>query len=440
MAKKEFKELAQWVSDYALKNGASQAAITISYGRGVDIAYRDKKIEKLEDSTSQGLSLQVYVDNKFSSHSTNDLNKKSLEKFIKEAILSTKYLAVDKFRSLPDSKYYPKDLSTDLELYDKNFNNVTPTQKVNIAELLEEAARKVSNKIISATASYGDSYSEFVMVLSNGFIGEGGGTNYSISSEVTVNDNNVGRPEDYAYASTRFFSELPTPEVIGKEAADRALLKIGQKKIESGKYLMIIENRAAAQTLRLLTGPMNARALQQKSSWLDGMIDKKIASDKLTIYEDPFIKKGFNSKLFDGEGLAVKKRTLIENGILKTYLIDNYYGRKLGMEPNSSSLSNVFLNFGKRNLKEILKDTKKAIYVSSFIGGNSNSTTGDFSFGIIGRLIENGEFTIPLNEMNISGNAKEIWQNIAEIGNDPFPYSSWKVPTLVFEGVDFSGI
>jgi PmbA protein len=185
---------------------------------------------------------------------------------------------------------------------------------------------------------------------------------------------------------------------------------------------------------------MSARALQQKRSFLEDMLDKKIASDKITVIDDPFIEKGLGSRFYDGEGLAAKKRVMIEKGVLKNYYIDNYYGKKLGMEPNSGSPSNILFEYGSRSAEEMIKDVKKGILVTGFIGGNSNSTTGDFSFGIVGQLIEKGEIVQALNEMNISGNAKDFWNKLTEVGNDPYPYSSRRIPGMMFDGIHFAGI
>ena len=153
-----------------------------------------------------------------------------------------------------------------------------------------------------------------------------------------------------------------------------------------------------------------------------------------------FIKKGIASRYYDGEGLAAKKRVMIDKGILKHYYIDNYYGKKLGMEPNSGSASNIVFIYSEKSQEDFIKEMEKGILVTGFLGGNSNNTTGDFSFGIMGLLIEKGEIIKPINEMNISGNTKEFWKRLIDVGNDPYPYSSWCVPSLLFEKVQFSGI
>ncbi len=433
-------ELANWVIGKTLKNGADQATVSTSNQRQVDIEFRDKKLEKLKESTQNSLTLQIYSDYKYSSHTTNDLRKETLGKFIEEAVAATKYLTQDKYRQLPDSKYYPKKSDDDLKLIDKSYNDVESSSRVQTAKNTEDIAMAQSDKIISVTAGYTDIYHESALVNSNGFEGETKGTQFWAGAEVYVKDGETGRPSDWYWGGVRFLNDLPTPEVLGKEAARRALRKIGQKKIESGQYTMVVENRSGGRLLGMFQRPMSASALQQKNSFLENMLNKKIASEKLTIIDDPFIEKGLGSRFYDGDGLAAKKRIMIEKGILKNYYVDNYYGRKLGIEPNSGSTSNILLEYGSRSAEEMIKNLDKGILVTGFIGGNSNSTTGDFSFGVVGQLIENGKIVHAVNEMNISGNAKEFWNKLTEVGNDPYPYSSRRIATMMFDNIHFAGI
>ncbi|MBN2411206.1 TldD/PmbA family protein [candidate division KSB1 bacterium] len=440
MSKNDRLELAQWAITRALKLGADQAAVSISNQRDVEVEFRDNKPEKLKESTQNSLSLKIYTDQKYSYHSTNDMGKESLEKFIKEAIVSTTYLTKDEYRSLPDPKYYPENLNIELDILDKSYQQIDTKERVKLAAEIEKAALNISDKIISATASYSDTHFHLVRVHSNGFSAGIEGTSFGAGVEVTVKDPDGGRPADWSWAVTRFFNELPNAEFLAKKAVGGALAKIGQDKIESGKYTMIVENRAASRLISLLTGPMTARALQQKSSYLEGKQGQQIASEKLTLIDDPFIKRGLGSRLFDSEGLAVKRRVLIEKGVLKEYLLDDYYGKKLGLEPNSGSTSNIIFDNGSGTMEDMIKDVEKGILINNFIGGNSNSTTGDFSFGIVGQFISDGQIVKPVNEMNISGNSEEFWHKLLKLGNDPYPYSSTRVPSLLFNDIQFSGI
>ncbi len=440
MNKKERLEFAKWTMDRALKSGANQAAVVISYARDIEVEYRDKRLEKLQESTSSSLSLQIYAQNRYSAHSTNDLRKDAVEKFVADAVAMTKYLTEDPYRSLVDPKYYPTGPKMDLKIRDAAYEKVESAERIKMAAAIEAAALAQSDQIISVTSGYNDSHYETVRVHSNGFAGESEGTVFSAGAEVTVKDGESGRPEDWFYASTRFYKDLPSPEVLGKNAADRALRKIGQEKIESGIFDMIVENRASGRLFGILQAPMAASALQQKNSFLEGMLGKQIASEKLTVVDDPFVEAGMGSRLFDNEGIAAKRRVIIDKGVLMQYYVDNYYGKKLGMEPNSGSTTNILFEYGTQSLEEMIRSLQKGILVNGFVGGNSNSTTGDFSFGITGLLIENGRLVKPINEMNISGNVLELWENLIAVGNDPYPYSSWRIPSIHFHGVDFSGI
>ena len=210
----------------------------------------------------------------------------------------TGYLAKDAYRSLPDPKYYPGKPRTDLKLCDENYDRVSPSQRIRLTAEIEAAAKAQSDQIISVSARYSDASSESVRIHSNGISVKTKGTVFSEGAGVTVRDKDDARPEGGFGTSSRFHSELTDPESIGKKASFYALRKIGQKKIESGTYDMIVENRAAGRLVARLRGPMSGGALQHKNSFLEGMLGKKIASEKLTMTDDPFIEKGFGSRFF----------------------------------------------------------------------------------------------------------------------------------------------
>lgn len=440
MNNNERLDLAKWIMQYSLKKGADQASVYISNQREVEVGMREQKLEKLKESTQNSLNLSIYADNRYSSHSTSDLNKERLKNFISEAVAATRYLNEDEFRKLPDAKYYPKDLSRDLELKDDSYSKLESEERIALASKIEELTLAKSDQIISASAGCGDTSYETVRVHSNGFEGQESGTVFWSSADVTVKDGERGRPSDSWFGVGRMHDSLPDPEYLADQAVRRALQKIGQRKIESGRYTVLVENRAMSRLLGVLQGPLSARALQQKSSFLEGKLGKKIASDKLTMIDDPFIPQGMGSQLYDSEGLAAKKRVIIENGVLKSYFVDSYYGRKLGMEPNGGSTSNLVFELGDQSFEDMLKGIQRGIVITGFIGGNSNGTTGDFSFGIVGQLVENGKITQAINEMNVSENSKEFWNKLVATGNDPYLNSSWRRPSMLFEDVQLSGL
>jgi len=440
MTGKDKLELARWAVSHAKKSGANDVAVNISNSRDIEISYRDGMLEELKESTQNSLSLNLYVNNRYSGHTTNDIRRESLGRFIEDAVAMTKYLGEDPLRTLPDPKYYEGRKDIDLNITDDSYESIDSAKRVDMAKAIEEAGKSQSDKIISCTGGYGDTYAESVKVHSNGFEGERVSTVFYAGASVTVDDGKGGRPEDWYYGVCRHSKNLPDPAMCGKEAAQRALWKIGQSKIESGRYDMVLENRSAGRLLSPVYSVMRARSLQQKRSFLDGKLGEKIASDKLTMIDDPFVPAGMGSRTFDGEGIACKKRIMIDKGVLKSFYIDNYYGKKLGMEPNGGGTTNIMLSQGNKSRDDLISGVTKGIYVTGFLGGNSNDTTGDFSFGIVGMLIEDGKLIKPINEMNISGNLLDIWNQLADTGNDPYVYSSWRMPSLYFKDVEFSGL
>jgi PmbA protein len=440
MNSKECFELARWAVSKARKLGARDAAVNVNDQRNVQVQFRDQTIEKLQEAKRHSLGISIYLGSRYSSQNTNDLRKESLEKFIGEAVAFTGYLGEDPFRHLPDPKYYQGREKKNLELRDPSYESLTSDGRIESARQAAEAAASASSRIVSVTSGFSDTLSRSVKVHSNGFEGEQEDTSFSLYANPTIKDDEGKLVEEYAYGNTRHRGDLPDPKKTGIEATERALRRMGQKKINSEKMDMIVENRQGGQVLDPLIGPMSGSALQQKQSYLEGKLGQKIASELLTLVDDPFLPRGQGSRLFDGEGLATRRRPVIENGILKTFYIDNYYGRKLGMEPTTGDSSNLVFQYGTRSGDEIIRGVPRGIFVTGFIGGNSNGTTGDFSYGISGMLIENGVMTRPVFEMNVSGNMKDLWSNLAEVGNDPDPYNNWRMPTLRFKDVEFSGI
>ena len=437
MTKEEKYTLARWAMNHALKNGAQQAGVSISNSRSSSIEVREEKIDKLEQAIQSNLSIRLYVDNRFSSHSTNRLKKEELTGFIEEAIAATRHLSEDPFRTLPDPALYYRGGGPDLKTVDNGFDRNDPQQKINLAFSTEKEVFGKDERIISVSASYFDGLNERVAVTSNGFEGDAANSHYGLHAHVSVKGGDA-RPSSGWGESSVFYNTLERSG-IGKKALELALNKIGQEKTDSGKMQMIVENRIISRLFSPLISALNGSAVHQKNSFLIDQLGEKVFSEKLTVNDDPFIVSGRGSRLFDNEGLATKKRPVFENGVVKNYFIDTYYGKKLEMQPTSGSNTNLVFNLGGKNLDQLVASVEKGILVTGFNGGNCNGTTGDFSYGIEGFLIENGKIVQPVSEMNITGNMKELWSNITEVGNDVFEYSSWLTPSILFNGVDFSG-
>jgi PmbA protein len=437
----DMQAIAQQAVAIAKSNGAKEASARAYRVRDVSLDWRDGKPEKITEATTRGVSVALYVDGRYSNVSTSDLRPDALKAFLQDSITVAKALAPDPFRALPDPELYKGQASVDLKLEDPKYPQVTADDARRIAKVIEDAGRSVKNSeaILSITSSFSSTLAETWMTTSNGFNGSQRTTSFFGSSGVSVKDADGRRPEDYAFAGSRFFGEMPDPAWIGRLACERALSRLGAKKGESAAMTMAIDTRVAGRMMNFLGGPLSASAIQQKRSYLEGKIGQQIASEKLTITDDPLVPKGFGSRLFDSEGIAAKQRPIIENGVLKNFYVDTYYGRKLKLAPTSAGMSNLAWKLGDKSQKELLADLKDGILVTGFIGGNSNGGTGDFSLGILGFRVRNGEIAEPVGEMNLSGNHAEFWRKLVALGNDPYPYSSLRTPTLVFENVSIAG-
>jgi PmbA protein len=437
----ELLDLAKSALALAKKHGAQDASATLSRAREVELQWRDGKVEKSTEATTRGLSMALYVDGRYTSVSTSDLRPDALDKFVADAIALARTLTKDPHRGLPEPKLYEGRSKLDLQLVDDAEATFSPEARRTIAKQLEAGARSVkgADAIVSVTTGVSSTRFTLARATSNGFEGEREETSFGIWSDVTTKDADGRRPEDWSSASARHLGNLPAIETIGVDAAERALAARGSKKGESATTTIVVENRAARRLLAALLGPMSARALQQQQSFLDGQLGKPIGSKLLTLTDDPLIVRGLGSRLFDGEGLAAKKLPIIKDGVLASYFIDVYYGRKLGKPATTAGPSNLVIPPGKKSLDALLADAKDAIFVTGFLGGNSNGTTGDYSLGIQGFRVRNGKKAEPIAEMNVSGNQRDLWKKLVAVGNDPFAWSSQRTPTLVFEGVSVAG-
>lgn len=440
MARNDHLELARWATQEAVKAGADQARVSVNRQRYVSLEYRERKIEKLEEATTNGLGLTLYINGRYSGHRTSDLRKEGLAAFIRESVAMTKYLTEDQYRYLPEPELYAGRKDVNLDIIDPGYSAVQADRRHETAKKVEAAALDAGgDRIISVTAGYYDSHAESATVASNGFEGTSEQTSFWSGAEVTARDAGDKRPADWWWQGGPYRDFVSDPAMIGKKAAERALGRVGSDKIPTETLPVIVENRATGRLLRWLAAGLDGRNLQQKSSFFEGKLGTLVASPVLTVTDDPFVKRGQNSRLFDGEGITAKRMPVIDKGVLRAYFIDTYYGRKLGMAPTTGSPSNVVFELGDKDPAGWMKELGRGVFVTNFIGGNSNSSTGDFSAGIQGFYFENGSLVKPVGELNIAGNHTEFWKQLIGLGNDPYAFSSLRAPCLVFEGVSVSG-
>nr|WP_320057344.1 TldD/PmbA family protein [uncultured Bacteroides sp.] len=433
------KKLAQWAMDFAQKNGCQAARVSLYSGSNSSFELRDTKIDKLQQASENGLNLTLFVDGRYGSISTNRLDKKELESFIVNGIESTRYLAEDKFRMLPDSSRYYKGGKPDLQLLDSKFESVQPDDKVALAKAIAEEVYGSDKRIISVESSYSDGVDFRYTLASNGFEGETQSSWYSLSASVSVRGEGEARPSSYWYDSSLYFDKL-IKEGIGHKALERVLRKLGQQKVKSGKYTMVVDPLNSSRLVSPLLQALYGSALQQKNSFMLNKLGEKIGAEKLTLIDEPHLLQSSGARYFDNEGVATQRMPVFENGVLKTYFIDTYNAKKMNVDPTISQPSLLVMQMGGKDLDGLIAGVDRGILIAGFNGGNCNSSTGDFSYGIEGFLIEKGKLTTPVSEMNVTGNMISLWSSLLETGNDPRLSSSWRIPSLVFEGVDFSGL
>ena len=245
---------------------------------------------------------------------------------------------------------------------------------------------------------------------------------------------------DYEYSSKRFFSEIKDPKVLGKLASHQTIRKLGPDKIGSEKLSIIFDKRIAKNILNAFAGAISSSAIARGTSFLKDKINKQVFSDQINIVDKPDIIKGLGSRNFDAEGVKSETLNLVEQGILKNYLIDTYNGKKLNLKSNgrAGGTTNLYLENGKVNFEELLKSNSKSIYVTETIGHGSNLVTGDYSVGATGFLVEDGEFKYPVSEITIAGNFKDMFKNIFLANDLDFEYST-NSPTMMIEGMTVAG-
>lgn len=436
------QDLARRTAETARRLGSKDVAVKVSRGRDVTVEWRDGKVDRVQDSTSKRLSVRLFVDGRYSSSDTCDFRPDAIRKFLSDAIEATRLLDPDPDRCLPDPSLYQGRSDRDLALYDPAIPALSTADLRRRAAAIEEDARSApgADRILSVTTTLNRGEGESFLVHSNGFEGANRGASIWAYAETTVRGDGDRRPEDWSARGTRHLVDLPEVPPVGREAVARALATVGSRTIDSRAMTVVVENRAAGRLVGALLGsPLSASSLQQKRSFLEGRSGTAVGSEVLSVTDDPLLVRGFGSRLFDGEGIAARPLVLFDRGVLRNYYVDVYYGRKLGMTPTTGGASNLAWTFGTRNVEQMVAGLKDGLLITSFIGGNSNDTTGDFSFGIRGFFVKDGVRAHPVSEMNVTGSHLTLWKALVEAGNDPYLLSSGRSPSLLFDGVQVAG-
>ncbi len=434
----ELRQRASQAVEMARAAGADEVFATATRRRSVETRQRDDILERVQEATARSLGLRLYVDGRYSEHSTSDLVPARLEAFVREAVAMTRALDQDPDRVITDPALYQNRPTDDLDLTDARVRDLNPTARRELCQAVVSAARQ-HERVVSVTGTARDVHWLGAYASSNGFEDHEEVTRVSLTGDVTLRDEGDSRPDGYYWVSACHLEDLPGPEEVGRLSLERAAARLGASQGPTVRTTMVVEPRMAVSLISRLLGPANAQAVSQERSYFQGQVGELLVSERLSVIDEPLRPRGLGSRRFDREGISARTLPIIEQGRVANLYVDTYYGRKIEMTPTTGSTSNVVIPPGDRNLEQLTADAGQGVLITSWLGGNSDPTTGEFSIGIRGHLIEGGRVGQPVGEMNASGDLIDLFSHLTAIGSDPWPYSSYRIPTLVFEGVQFSG-
>jgi PmbA protein len=412
----------------AIKHGATDAEAIGSETTKFSVKVRLGEVEQLEEAASRGLGLRVLYHGRQASCSTSDVSAQGVGELIATAVEMVKSTSVDESALLPAKDELATDIP-DLELYDGAVAALPTERKIELARRCEEAARGFDPRITNSDGcSFATSEGRFMLTSSAGFAGEYRMTTCRLSVTPIAKDGDqmqVG----YWGDGKRQFEALDDAEAIGREAARRALRKLGARRVATQEAPIVFEASVAEELLSNLLEAVTGDAVFRRASFLMGKLGEPIAAPALTIIDDGATPGAIGSRPFDDEGLPTRRTAVIENGVLTSYLLNSYTARKLGLRSTGNAdralvgaprvgPGNFFLSPGVHTREELIASVNSGFYVTDLFGFGYNAVTGDYSRGAAGWWIENGELAFPVEEVTIAGNLREMLLGIEMIGND----------------------
>jgi PmbA protein len=437
--------LAEGLVRAAKKAGADAAdAIAVrSVAFGVDI--REGQVEESERSEGDDVGLRVFVGQRQAVVSTNDIARTDPAVLAERAVAMAKVAPEDRFAGLADRDRLARSFP-DLDLLDRNIPEVSELERR--ARTAEAAALAVKGVTKSGGASAGAGISGMVLITSDGFHGSYLASHQSVSM-VAVAGEGTGMERDYDHSSALHGSDLEAPEAIGQRAGERAVRRLNPRKVKTQSVPVIFDWRLSNTLISHLASACNGVSIARKSSFLKDKLGERIFSPGIRIVDDPLRPRGLRSHPFDGEGVAVQKMDLVEDGVLKSWFLDSATARELGLTttghaargvsgPPSPIPSNLYLEPGAITPEQLIAETGTGFYVTDLIGMGTNLVTGDYSRGAAGFWIENGELAFPVSEVTVAGHLFEMYRSLTPANNLTFKYVT-NAPTLRVEGLTVAG-
>ncbi|MEX1367783.1 MAG: TldD/PmbA family protein [Nannocystaceae bacterium] len=408
--------------------GVEHAEVAVGTGRELEVTVRGAEVELVKEAGNSGLSVRVVHDGRVAVSSTTDFRPESLHHFLGTVVEMAAVSEPDEL-AVPPS---PRELVSswpELDLFDPATDRIRAARAIKLATAGERAALRADKRITTSEgASFGRSSGCSVLATSGGFLGRTAGTYQSLVVQAVADDEGGKKRKGFYWTGGRFFDGLESPVEVGREAAARAVAQLGAAKIPTGRYPVVFDKNAARAIVGLVASCVLGDSVYRQRSYLAGRLGDTIASKKVTLIDDPLIERGPGSRPFDGEGRKVKKIAVCRGGVLRSFLLDTYSARKLGLRPTGSagggggvprsSTSNFYLAPGRGGPEGLLRGVKRGLFVTRMMGFGFDPTTGNFSRGAEGFLIDNGQLTQPVGEITVSRNLDELLKGIDKVAND----------------------
>ncbi len=446
----DYRNLASELVSALKKQGADAADVYVVSSDGFNTTVRLGEIEKLQQSTSKGLGLRVFKNGATALTFTTDFQGKTVQDLVKETLEIVKVSNADKHNGLAPKEFLG-EYKGKLMLFDDSIAKLTPEKKIAMVKEMEDAGRNFDKRITNSNgASWSNSIGQVTLANSDGFVGQYQTTSASMSVSLLAEENGV-KQRDGWYTFNRYFNKLASPKSVGEEAARRTVRRLGGKKVKSQAVQVVLDPDVASDFVGMIFGAASGNSIYRRSSYLVDKVGEQVAAPSITIIDDATMEDGLASRPFDAEGVKSSTVTVIENGVLKTYVCDSYSARRLNAKVTGNAgrsyqgapgvgATNLFLKNGKDDPKDIIKSVKNGLYLTEMFGSGVNSVTGDFSQGASGYWIENGEITYPVQEITIAGNVLKVLKNVQMIGNDlSFKLGSTASPTLLISEMTVGG-
>src|SRR3984957_3048436 len=446
----DLRTIAQEIVKRATAGGATAAECVVREGDEFSTLVRLGQVETLKESGSKSIGVRVFFGQRAASTYSSDFSLAGLDRMVKSALELAKITSEDLFGGTPPADQHGQ-LIGDLDLYHEDVYSLPGPERIDYARRAEKAALDFDPRIKNSEGgSFDAATGHKVLANSHGFVGEYRRSYCSVAAVPIAQTEAGAMQRDYWYSVARTLKKLDAPEKVGKIAAERTLRRLGARKAKTAQVPIVFDPMVSTSILEHIFEGVNGDSVYRGASFLAGKLGQKIAGDNVNIIDDGTTPGGFGTSPFDGEGVPTRRTVVIENGVLKSYLMNTYTAKKLGLQTTGNDsrglagtpgmgASNYFLEPGAKSPKELISSIKEGLYVTEFLGHGVNLVTGDYSRGASGLWISGGELTYPVEEITVAGNLKDLFFNISEIANDLEFRGSMAAPTIRVDGLTVGG-